>query len=97
VVLLDPTKIEERMAHGLVSVALNVQREICVLNKLGQFYCSFIYVFIYASNSGGTPLDPTELMSIVRIACERVKAMDGLVTKVLQKDWEGRKRVVEVI
>jgi exosome complex component RRP45 len=33
--VLDPSQLEQRLAAGLVSVALNAQKEICVLNKLG--------------------------------------------------------------
>ncbi|KAF9443394.1 ribosomal protein S5 domain 2-like protein [Macrolepiota fuliginosa MF-IS2] len=33
--VLDPSQLEQRLSAGLVSIALNAQREICVLQKLG--------------------------------------------------------------
>ncbi|RDB22013.1 Exosome complex component rrp45 [Hypsizygus marmoreus] len=33
--VLDPTQLEQRLSAGLLSVALNAQRELCVLQKLG--------------------------------------------------------------
>lgn len=33
--VLDPSQLEQRLSAGLLSVALNAQREICVLQKLG--------------------------------------------------------------
>ena len=33
--VLDPNQLEQRLNAGLVSIALNAQREICVLQKLG--------------------------------------------------------------
>ncbi|KAL0948060.1 hypothetical protein HGRIS_010684 [Hohenbuehelia grisea] len=33
--ILDPVHLEQRLSAGLVSIALNAQREICVLQKLG--------------------------------------------------------------
>ncbi|KAG5635870.1 hypothetical protein H0H81_009828 [Sphagnurus paluster] len=33
--ILDPTQLEQRLSAGLLSVALNPQRELCVLQKLG--------------------------------------------------------------
>ncbi|EIW77330.1 ribosomal protein S5 domain 2-like protein [Coniophora puteana RWD-64-598 SS2] len=35
IVLADPNTLEERLADGTLSVALNVQRELCVLHKAG--------------------------------------------------------------
>ena len=32
---LDPTHLEQTLAHGTLSLALNAQREICVLQKAG--------------------------------------------------------------
>ncbi|TFK59589.1 ribosomal protein S5 domain 2-like protein [Pluteus cervinus] len=34
-VLLDPSYLEQRLSTGLMSVALNAQRELCVVHKLG--------------------------------------------------------------
>lgn len=33
--MLDPSHLEQRLSAGLVSIALNAQKEICVLQKLG--------------------------------------------------------------
>ena len=33
--VLDPSQLEQRLSAGLVSMALNAQKEICVLQKLG--------------------------------------------------------------
>ncbi|KAI0698017.1 ribosomal protein S5 domain 2-like protein [Cytidiella melzeri] len=33
--ILDPTNLEQRLSLGLLSVALNAQRELCVLHKAG--------------------------------------------------------------
>ena len=33
--VLDPNQLEQRLSAGLVSIALNAQKEICVLQKLG--------------------------------------------------------------
>ncbi|KAF4588066.1 hypothetical protein EYR38_010027 [Pleurotus pulmonarius] len=33
--ILDPSHLEQRLSAGLVSIALNAQREICVFQKLG--------------------------------------------------------------
>jgi exosome complex component RRP45 len=33
--VLDPLQLEQRLSAGLVSIALNAQKEICVLQKLG--------------------------------------------------------------
>jgi len=33
--ILDPTQLEQRLSAGLLSIALNAQREICVLQKAG--------------------------------------------------------------
>ena len=33
--VLDPSQLEQRLSAGLVSIALNAQKEICVLQKLG--------------------------------------------------------------
>ena len=33
--ILDPSQLEQRLSAGLVSIALNAQKEICVLQKLG--------------------------------------------------------------
>ncbi|KAF8869776.1 ribosomal protein S5 domain 2-type protein [Infundibulicybe gibba] len=33
--ILDPSHLEQRLSAGLMSIALNAQREICVLQKLG--------------------------------------------------------------
>jgi exosome complex component RRP45 len=33
--VLDPTQLEQRLSAGLLSIALNAQREICVLQKAG--------------------------------------------------------------
>ena len=33
--ILDPTHLEQRLSAGLMSIALNAQREMCVLQKLG--------------------------------------------------------------
>ncbi|KAJ8514333.1 hypothetical protein ONZ45_g8120 [Pleurotus djamor] len=33
--ILDPAHLEQRLSAGVVSIALNAQREICVLQKLG--------------------------------------------------------------
>lgn len=33
--VLDPSHLEQRLSAGLLSVALNAQRELCVLQKLG--------------------------------------------------------------
>lgn len=34
-IILDPTKLEQTLSSGLLSIALNAQREICVLQKHG--------------------------------------------------------------
>lgn len=33
--MLDPTYLEQRLSEGLFSVALNAQRELCVVQKAG--------------------------------------------------------------
>ncbi|KAJ7594934.1 ribosomal protein S5 domain 2-type protein [Mycena floridula] len=33
--VLDPTRLEQRLSAGLMSVALNAQRELCVVQKMG--------------------------------------------------------------
>ncbi|TFK38404.1 ribosomal protein S5 domain 2-type protein [Crucibulum laeve] len=33
--ILDPNQLEQRLSAGLLSIALNAQRELCVLQKLG--------------------------------------------------------------
>lgn len=33
--ILDPSQLEQRLSAGLMSVALNAQRELCVVQKLG--------------------------------------------------------------
>ena len=33
--VLDPSQLEQRLSAGLISIALNAQKEICVLQKLG--------------------------------------------------------------
>jgi exosome complex component RRP45 len=33
--ILDPTYLEQRLSAGLLSIALNAQREMCVLHKAG--------------------------------------------------------------
>ena len=33
--VLDPSQLEQRLSAGLLSIALNAQRELCVLQKLG--------------------------------------------------------------
>lgn len=33
--ILDPTYLEQRLSEGLFSVALNAQRELCVVQKAG--------------------------------------------------------------
>jgi len=33
--VIDPSQLEQRLSAGLVSIALNAQKEICVLQKLG--------------------------------------------------------------
>lgn len=33
--ILDPTTLEQRLSLGLLSVALNAQRELCVVQKAG--------------------------------------------------------------
>lgn len=33
--VLDPSQLEQRLSAGLLSIALNAQKEICVLQKLG--------------------------------------------------------------
>jgi exosome complex component RRP45 len=33
--VLDPSQLEQRLSAGLMSVALNAQRELCVVQKLG--------------------------------------------------------------
>ena len=33
--MIDPSQLEQRLSAGLVSIALNAQKEICVLQKLG--------------------------------------------------------------
>ncbi|CAK5268809.1 unnamed protein product [Mycena citricolor] len=37
--ILDPTQLEQRLSAGLMSVALNAQRELCVVQKLGGVPC----------------------------------------------------------
>jgi exosome complex component RRP45 len=33
--ILDPSQLEQRLSAGAMSIALNAQKEICVLQKLG--------------------------------------------------------------
>jgi exosome complex component RRP45 len=33
--VLDPSNLEQRLSQGLVSIALNAQRELCVVQKAG--------------------------------------------------------------
>lgn len=33
--MVDPTLLEQRLSTGLMSIAMNAQREICVLQKAG--------------------------------------------------------------
>lgn len=33
--MLDPSQLEQHLSAGLLSIALNAQKEICVLQKLG--------------------------------------------------------------
>ncbi|KAG6805737.1 hypothetical protein H0H92_014197 [Tricholoma furcatifolium] len=33
--IIDPSQLEHRLSAGLISIALNAQRELCVLQKLG--------------------------------------------------------------
>ncbi|KNZ82345.1 Exosome complex component rrp45 [Termitomyces sp. J132] len=33
--IIDPSQLEQRLSAGLISIALNAQRELCVLQKLG--------------------------------------------------------------
>ena len=33
--VIDPSQLEQRLSAGLVSIALNAQKELCVLQKLG--------------------------------------------------------------
>jgi len=33
--VLDPSQLEQHLSAGLLSIALNAQKEICVLQKLG--------------------------------------------------------------
>lgn len=33
--ILDPSQLEQRLSAGTMSIALNAQKEICVLQKLG--------------------------------------------------------------
>lgn len=33
--VLDPSQLEQRLSAGLLSIALNAQRELCVVQKLG--------------------------------------------------------------
>lgn len=33
--VVDPSSIEQRLSAGLMSIAMNAQREICVLHKAG--------------------------------------------------------------
>jgi hypothetical protein len=34
--IIDPSQLEQRLSAGLVSIALNAQKELCVLQKLGR-------------------------------------------------------------
>ena len=33
--IIDPSQLEQRLSAGLLSIALNAQKELCVLQKLG--------------------------------------------------------------
>lgn len=35
IIVLDPTHLEQTLAHGIISLALNAQRELCVIHKAG--------------------------------------------------------------
>ncbi|KAM0751188.1 ribosomal protein S5 domain 2-like protein [Meredithblackwellia eburnea MCA 4105] len=47
------------------------------------------------SKVGGAPLSVEEVMRVVNVGAERVKALDGLVKEALEK--EGRRNVIEVL
>ncbi|KZT55594.1 ribosomal protein S5 domain 2-like protein [Calocera cornea HHB12733] len=75
--VVDPTHLEEQLANGTMSISLNAQREICVLQK-----------------AGGVALPADEVMRAVNVAVLRVRELNDIVTKALEKD--SKTRVIEV-
>ena len=78
--VIDPSLLEQRLSAGLMNIALNAQREICVLQK-----------------AGGVPTAPDEVLRLIDVAVTIAKDLDKLVEKRLLKDWETRRRSIEVM
>jgi exosome complex component RRP45 len=99
VALLDPAGLEATLAQGTLSVALNAQKELCVVHK-GLIYSSFTSVYVpvltTTSTAGGVALSPQEVMQLVQVAVVEVQALDKTISKALDEDWKERKARVEV-
>jgi exosome complex component RRP45 len=94
---LDPDTLETQLAIGTLSVALNAQRELCVVHKGSiSITCVMIHHSYYSYSAGGLPLTPSQMMHLIGIACAIVKDVDARVAKALGEDWETRKSIVEV-
>ncbi|CAH7669349.1 ribosomal protein S5 domain 2-type protein [Phakopsora pachyrhizi] len=68
-IILDPSLLEERICSGKMTLAINTQKEICVVNK-----------------SGGVPLEVDEIMRLVKIASVKVREIDELIRKTVEKE-----------
>ncbi|TFK51241.1 ribosomal protein S5 domain 2-like protein [Heliocybe sulcata] len=78
--VLDPSLLESQLATGFLHVALNAQRELCVVQKAG----------------GVPLTEDEILPLIKDVAVTRVRELDRIVESRLKEDWEGRKTFVEV-
>jgi exosome complex component RRP45 len=99
VAMLDPAGLETRLTEGSMVVAVNAQKELCVVHKgirafliLSPLNSISDLVF----TAGGVPLGTTEVMELVNVAVREAIAMEEHVKSKLKEDWEGRKAEVEV-
>jgi exosome complex component RRP45 len=98
VALLDPAGLEATLAQGTLSVALNAQKELCVVHKgvLSTRSPPVCVLELMTSTAGGVALSPQEVMQLVQVAVVEVQALDKTISKALDEDWKERKARVEV-
>jgi exosome complex component RRP45 len=99
VAILDPAGLETRLTEGSMVVAVNAQKELCVVHKgicLFRVFSSFSLMSGFVFSAGGVPLSPAEVMGLVNVAVREAIAMEEHVNSKLKEDWEGRKAEVEV-
>ncbi|KDQ58186.1 hypothetical protein JAAARDRAFT_129712 [Jaapia argillacea MUCL 33604] len=80
ITILDPSLLEYRLATGFLHVAMNAQRELCVVQKAGGVPLALDQLL---------PL-------IKDVAVTKVRELDAFVESRMKDDWEGRRKLVEV-